>query len=210
MIFVGLTLFAVAGLLTAERFESRTAVWVFKPLASTGFLLAAHRAGAFETRYGRILFVGLVLAWLGDVLLIPRHDPRVFRAGVLSFLLGHVAYAAAFWTRGASLLAAVAGVLATTALGVGVLRWLRPHLPDDMRLAASAYVLVISVMVVAAAASVGAAGNAMILAGAVAFYLSDISVARDRFVEHAFINRLWGLPLYYLAQLVLSQTVRVA
>ena len=100
--------------------------------------------------------------------------------------------------------------LATAALGVGVFRWLRPHVPNDMRAAAYAYMLVISVMVVAAAGSVGAAGNAMILGGAVAFYLSDISVARDRFVEHAFVNRLWGLPLYYVAQLVLSQTVRVA
>jgi uncharacterized membrane protein YhhN len=39
---------------------------------------------------------------------------------------------------------------------------------------------------------------------AVAFALS---VARDRFVVPGFVNRAWGLPLYYAAQLVLAATV---
>jgi hypothetical protein len=40
--------------------------------------------------------------------------------------------------------------------------------------------------------------------GAVAFTASDISVARDRFMQHGFANRAWGLPLYYLAQVMLA------
>jgi hypothetical protein len=31
-------------------------------------------------------------------------------------------------------------------------------------------------------------------------------VARDRFVSHQFVNRAWGLPLYYAAQLLLATT----
>ena len=46
-----------------------------------------------------------------------------------------------------------------------------------------------------------------IAGGALAFYLSDLSVARDRFVRPAFVNRAWGLPLYYGAQFVLAATV---
>ena len=45
------------------------------------------------------------------------------------------------------------------------------------------------------------------VAGAVLFAVSDISVARDQFVRPAFINRLWGLPLYYAAQLLLAGSV---
>ena len=42
------------------------------------------------------------------------------------------------------------------------------------------------------------------MAAAVAFYLSDVSVARDRFVAPGFGNRIWGLPLYYAAQLLFA------
>ena len=36
------------------------------------------------------------------------------------------------------------------------------------------------------------------------FYLSDLAVARDRFVSPGFANALWGLPLYYVAQLLFA------
>ena len=42
------------------------------------------------------------------------------------------------------------------------------------------------------------------MTAAVAFYLSDVSVARDRFVAPGFGNRIWGLPLYYAAQLLFA------
>jgi hypothetical protein len=40
--------------------------------------------------------------------------------------------------------------------------------------------------------------------GALAFAASDISVAVDRFVKPAFVNKLWGFPLYYVAQLLIT------
>jgi uncharacterized membrane protein YhhN len=46
-----------------------------------------------------------------------------------------------------------------------------------------------------------------ILIGALAFFLSDLSVARNRFVAPGFVNRLWGLPLYYAAQLLLASSI---
>jgi uncharacterized membrane protein YhhN len=70
--------------------------------------------------------------------------------------------------------------------------------------------IVISVMVVSALGTYGAQRNAALAAGAIAFYLSDFSVARDRFVVHEFFNRLWGLPLYYGAQLLLGCSAAVS
>ncbi len=206
-IYVLITAIAVAAKLWAEYVGSRRGIWVFKPLASTGFLLSAWSAGAMDTPYGRALFVGLVLAWLGDVLLIPRDRPLVFKAGVVSFLLGHIAYAAAFWMRGLDTTAALVAAIVVAAVGFFIFRGLGPRIPARMRAVARAYVVVISAMVVAAAGSVAAAGNLLVLVGASAFYASDISVARDRFVEPAFVNKLWGTPLYYAAQLVLASTV---
>jgi uncharacterized membrane protein YhhN len=49
-----------------------------------------------------------------------------------------------------------------------------------------------------------AAAGPQLLIGAVMFAVSDIFVARDRFVSPSVANRLWGLPLYYAAQLIFA------
>jgi hypothetical protein len=41
-------------------------------------------------------------------------------------------------------------------------------------------------------------------------YLSDLSVARDRFVKPAFVNRLWGLPLYYASTVLIAWSARAS
>jgi uncharacterized membrane protein YhhN len=43
--------------------------------------------------------------------------------------------------------------------------------------------------------------------GALLFYLSDLAVARHRFVHPAFVNRAIGLPLYYVGQLLIALTI---
>jgi hypothetical protein len=45
-------------------------------------------------------------------------------------------------------------------------------------------------------------------AGALLFYLSDLAVARDRFVRPGLANRLVGLPLYYAGQVLLALALR--
>lgn len=41
------------------------------------------------------------------------------------------------------------------------------------------------------------------------FWCSDLAVARDRFIAPGFVNRLWGLPLYYAAQVAFAWSVAV-
>ena len=197
---------AVAALLVAERRESALGRWIAKPLASTGFVAFAFACGAAETDYGRAVLVALALSWLGDVLLIPA-DERAFRAGVGAFLLGHVAYLAAFSVRGIPPIPFAAALAAATLATAPVLRWLRPHVPRAMKGSVLAYVGVIAAMVAGALATFAAEPRAAIAAGALAFWLSDLSVARDRFVAPGFTNRAWGLPLYYAAQLLLASSV---
>ncbi|MDP7453893.1 MAG: lysoplasmalogenase family protein, partial [Arenicellales bacterium] len=66
---------------------------------------------------------------------------------------------------------------------------------------------VITCMVICAAGAVANAATPMILLGALMFYVSDLAVARDRFVATGFGNRVWGLPLYYGGQLVLASSI---
>src|SRR5690606_15836297 len=85
-----------------------------------------------------------------------------------------------------------------------VYRWLKPHLEGPMRVAVPIYIVVICGMVALAVGTHVHRSGWMLLAGAFAFFVSDISVARDRFVSPGFDNRAWGLPLYYGAQLLLA------
>jgi uncharacterized membrane protein YhhN len=197
---------AVAGLLAAERSGSRAGLWLTKPVASIAFLWVALAAGALESTYGRWVLLGLALCLLGDVLLIPHERKAVFRAGVFAFLAGHVAFSAAFIGRPLDPLGlAVAAAVLALALGA-VLRWLSPSVPADMVLPVRAYMLVIGTMSALACGVTAAGGPWAIAVGALAFTASDVSVARDRFVRHEFLNRAWGLPLYYAAQLAIATT----
>lgn len=71
----------------------------------------------------------------------------------------------------------------------------------------AAYILAIVLMCIASAGYASATSNWLALLGAILFALSDISVARDRFVAHGLVNRLWGLPIYFIAQLLLAWSI---
>jgi uncharacterized membrane protein YhhN len=198
---------AVGALLVAEARHSRSAVWLTKPVAAGAFVWAAVAWGAWDSGYGRWLLLGLVLSFLGDVLLIPRSRRSWFRAGLLAFLLAHVAYAVAFLRLPIGMTGLVLGNLCAAGLAWLVLSWLVPRLSAGFRRLVMAYVVVICVMLVAAFATADGSGIWTIALGASLFAISDLSVARDRFVARAFVNRLWGLPLYFAAQLILASTV---
>ena len=212
--FILLTIVALAGLLVAEYMENRLGIQLLKPLASTGFLAVAVAAGGLDgsaggaiAPYGLFLLIGLVFSWWGDVFLIPDDRPRIFQAGILSFLLGHVAYGVAFASLGLHPPAVGAMALVSLIPIVLVLRWLRPNLPADMVVPVYAYVMVISTMMISAVGAFATTGRPMILLGAAMFYVSDLAVARDRFISRGFQNRIWGLPLSYGGQLVLASTI---
>ncbi|MEI8254799.1 MAG: lysoplasmalogenase [Deltaproteobacteria bacterium] len=199
------TAFFVALLIRADARSDRRGIWLAKPLASLGFVLTAIASGALETPYGHALLVALALSMLGDVLLIDRGDVR-FLAGLASFLFGHIAFCAAFVRHGIDARASATASVPLLALGAVVGAWLFPKVDRGMRAPVVAYMGVITTMVALAIGAVARGGTPWIVVGALAFYGSDLSVARDKFVAPGFANRVWGLPLYYAAQIVLACT----
>jgi uncharacterized membrane protein YhhN len=197
---------AVAGLLVAEYRRSRAGLWLAKPIASLAFIWAGLAAGALDSSYGQLVLLGLVLCLVGDVLLIPLERPAVFRSGVFAFLAGHVAYSAAFLTRPLDPLGLAAGTVLLAVVVGAVLRWIGPTLPAGMVWPVRVYMIVIGLMSALACGVTAAGGPWAVAVGALAFTASDVSVARDRFVRHEFVNRAWGLPLYYAAQLAIATT----
>ncbi len=197
---------AVVGLLWAEYRGSRRGLWLAKPLASLAFIWTGVAAGALDSTFGQLVLAGLALCLAGDLLLIPSERPALFRAGVFAFLVGHVAYSAAFLTRPLDPIGLAAGAILLAVVVAGVLRWLDGSLPPDMAWPVRVYMVVIAAMSALACGVTAAGGPWAVAIGALAFTASDISVARDRFVRQDFLNRAWGLPLYYGAQLLLAST----
>ena len=197
---------SVSGLLVAEHRDASFARATCKLAASSAFVAFALSLGAASTTYGTVVLAALLLSWVGDALLLSNAQ-RVFLGGLAAFLLAHVAYTAAFWVDGAPGLVFPLALLGFGAVGVLTVRWLWPHLPAGDRPPVVAYVAVIAVMCAAATDFSRSVGSVVPALGAACFMASDLSVARDRFVVRSVANRLWGLPLYYVAQLLLAWTV---
>ncbi len=194
---VGLTLWAT--LKNNHRLE-----WFAKPAASLVFLCVGIMRWEQGSTFDSLMILGLGLGLAGDLLLIEN---RTFRLGLLFFLAGHVATIAAFscalpWTSWPRWLVAPLGLA-----GLAVGRWLWPH-TGRMKGPVTTYVAVITVLMWGGIA-VSAAHTLPITAamGAILFALSDLAVARNRFVVESFLNRAIGLPLYYTGQLLLAWTV---
>ena len=202
---IALTTLALAGLVVAEYREARGARVVTKLLASTGFLVCAIGVGATGSTYGLLILAALALSWVGDALLLS-HQQGIFMGGLVAFLLAHLAYCGAFWHLGVDLPWVAGGAGAVAVMAVPILRWLLPHLEGLMKTAVLAYVVVISVMVALAVGTFGAGHPWILVLGAVIFFLSDLAVARERFVTPGFVNQGIGLPLYFGAQLLLALT----
>lgn len=197
----------VALLLGVHATGSTRLEWVAKPAAALVFVVTCVVYGDTSTAYGKTILVGLCLAATGDVLLIPKSD-KTFLAGLGAFLLGHVAYGVAFVVRGIALGPFVVALVIVSLVGVPIVRWLWPHVKKPMRGPVVAYIVVITTMVALAAGATAKDGALGVLLGAAMFYGSDLSVARDKFVKRELRNRLWGLPLYFFAQMVLAWTTR--
>jgi uncharacterized membrane protein YhhN len=175
---------ACLALVAAERTRHR-ARFVAKPLASLAFIVV----GAVGPGVPPLVLAGLILGAMGDVALLFE---RGFLPGLVAFLAGHIAYAVAFPPHDAWVIAPALG-------GLAALAWLWPHL-GSMRVPVIAYIAAIVAMVGGALAT----DNRLLIAGAVAFFASDLSVARDKFVARQWANRAWGLPAYYAGQLLIA------
>jgi len=206
VMFIGFCLVFLVELVQADIRQNQQQRQIFKPLASLSFILV----GLTQTDgspYANWIVMGLILGAIGDVLLLPDDKPNWFLAGVGVFLLGHIAYIIAFHELIEFSDYTFIGIVPFM-IGGAVYSQLWGHL-GSMKLPVGLYVVIISLMVAAAltvyaVSTVSSDMKWVILVGAICFYFSDLAVAVDRFVKPWFNNAIWGLPLYYVGQLLLA------
>ena len=198
------------GLLLALAGEYRSNIGLGgfgKLVAATSYIGAALSLGALDIDYGRIVLAAMAFCWIGDLLLVSKNRQLLFLAGLVSFLLGHLAYIGAFAVRGISIPALVVAAVVMAVFAWRVLAWLNPVLDQRMRKPVWLYVATITAMMAMAVATFSARGGLVVLIGGGLFVISDLTVARNRFVAPGFVNRAWGLPMYFSAQLLLAASV---
>ena len=185
----------------AVETDRRPVEYVAKPLTMVVLIAAALALDPVDGTQRAWFVAALVLSLAGDVFLMLPKD--LFVPGLASFLLGHLAYIAGLWSGDTSTVGLLVGaaiiVVALPLLGGRILRAVRSGDEPEMLVPVSAYVLVISAMVVSA----GASGQPLALAGALSFYASDALIAWGRFIREIPHGRLAVMVTYHLAQLAL-------
>ena len=165
------------------------------PVAAALWWVSAHGERA---AYSRWIQCGLVLSLGGDALLALPMD--AFVPGLVTFLLAHLAYIAAYVGRSRTLAPGwlilalcAAGSMFGLLIGHGQLGALRGPV--------AVYSVVIAVMLWRAGAQRQASAMAhWALLGALLFVASDAVLAWNRFVDHDPVLRYVNILLYWLGQ----------
>ena len=186
--------------------------FVFKPLTTLLVIAYAWPRGADSPRPQRFVRIGLVLSLVGDVFLLwPKEG---FLPGLVSFLLAHLAYIAAFCVP-VRLAARPLVFVVYGAIAALILSQLWPGVPGALRVPVLGYVVCLATM--AAQAAVwwrGAAGGAderyarAAAIGGLLFMASDSLLAINRFALPLPLSSLWILATYWAAQWAIASSLR--
>lgn len=178
-------------------------IYLFKPLTMGLIIAGLCVFGSFNEWYHYLLLIGLVFSLLGDIFLMLRN--RKFTAGLISFLIGHCFYIAAFATQ-LEFEPSLNVYLAFTTAGMLVFIWLSKGLGQYL-MPVAIYTAVISIMSVMAVSMYLEVPNNLTLAaalGAVLFQFSDSVLAVNKFKKPFAAAQPIILSSYYVAQMLIT------
>jgi len=172
-------------------------------------LLIAVQAGKPDTLlYKYAIIAGLVCSLAGDVFLMLPSDR--FVAGLVSFLIAHLFYIAAF-TSGTGFGFSWRSLAPFVIYGIFILSVLSPHL-GEMKLPVLVYMVVILVMAWQAWerwSQTGQSEALLAFLGAVLFLISDSALAVNRFRGQYKSAQALILSTYFAAQWLIALSVGV-
>ncbi|MBN1934808.1 MAG: lysoplasmalogenase [Anaerolineae bacterium] len=197
-------------LIRAELNKNQRQIYLLKPISSASMILVALLALLLPNRndtYLSGILIGLILSFIGDMLLMFPGNKRFLLSGLIVFLLGHVAYTITFLCVGRVHVADLASLAVLAVLAVLVFVSLRPNL-GAMQIPVGLYIAVISLMVNRAIATLydptfATAQGWMIAIGALLFYISDLILAYGRFGKPLKYHRI-SLAFYYTGQVLIG------
>jgi len=190
--------------LRAEFRGPRRNIYLFKPLTMVLIILIAFETKhAVSSFYKYAILGGLLFSLAGDIFLMLPTDR--FIAGLVSFLLAHLFYIAAFTfagTHAPNFLYAIPFLV----YGAVMLRVLLPGLAS-MKAPVIVYMLVIIVMAWQALnswAGTAEQGSVLAFAGALLFVASDSLLAVNRFKKKFRGAQAYIMSTYFMAQWLIA------
>ena len=191
----------------AEYVSPRYHVYLFKPLTMVFILLIAVPGGKPEfSRYKFAIMVGLLFSLAGDVFLMLPSDR--FLAALVSFLIAHLFYIAAF-TSGTGFGFSWRSLVPCAIYGIVMFSILVPHL-GKMKWPVVVYMVVILVMAWQAWerwSQTGQSAALLAFLGAVLFVISDSALAVNRFRGRYKSAPALILSTYFAAQWLIARSV---
>ncbi len=185
--------------------------FIFKPATTLLIIAWAWPRGADAPAMRRWVRAGLVLSLAGDVCLMW---PEGFLPGLVSFLLAHLAYIAAF-TRQVRFAARPLAFAVYAAAATAILWQLWPGVPSALRGPVLAYVVCLASMAAQAGAlwlaTRGTAAEALArhaALGGLLFMSSDTLLAFNKFAAPVPMAALWILLSYWVAQGLIARSMR--
>jgi uncharacterized membrane protein YhhN len=159
----------------------------------------------------RFVLIGLGCSLVGDVALLWPAEG--FLAGLVSFLIAHLAYLAAF-TREQRLAARPLAFVGYAVVAGGVLAVVWPGVPAGLRVPVIVYVLCLASMAAQAAVlwltHPGSSRHRGLAIGGALFLASDALLAVGKFVTPFPTQGLWILLTYWLAQWLIASWLEPA
>ncbi|OLE52706.1 MAG: hypothetical protein AUG51_16800 [Acidobacteria bacterium 13_1_20CM_3_53_8] len=188
----------------AEYFGPRSKVYLFKPLTVLLIILIALQTKNQTSHVYRIAIIaGLLFSLMGDIFLMLPRDR--FIQGLVSFLVAHLCYIAAFITEGNRAFSTLS-LLPFFVYGGLMLHALWPHL-GKMRAPVVIYMLVILLMGWQAASRFlveNQEGSLLAFIGSLFFIASDSILAINRFKTHFKSAQALTLTTYFIAQWLIA------
>lgn len=203
--------FTVFCLIRAEFADDRRKIYLWKPLSTSLVILAAlcsfWDGGGASGVYRAGVLAGLALCMAGDMMLMFPQNRRAFLAGLIFFLLGHVAYGVTFTVLGGFRPYDAISAAILLAAGCLFFLYLRPTL-GSMQGPVIVYILVITFMVNRGVSLFGSQAFSatqawMIALGAILFYVSDVILAVARYARPFRTHRI-SLAFYYAGQALIA------
>jgi uncharacterized membrane protein YhhN len=186
--------------------EPQGLLYIFKPLTLL-FIIAIALSQSFppQTHYQRAIILGLIFSLAGDLFLV-NHER--FIHGLVSFLIAHLFYIAAFilFVPSGWLFVSALPVLACLALMLWAL-W--SHL-GKMKIPVVIYTIVIALMGWQSLNRwflIGDAKAALATFGALLFMVSDSILAINKFKYNFRTAQLFLLTTYFIAQWLIALSV---
>ena len=210
--FIPLTL-TVFFLIRAEFKSAWKLVYFLKPLSTMLIILTAIAALSLDSinmTYYYGIIIGLMFSLIGDIMLMIQENPKAFKIGLVSFLIGHIAYSVTFVILSGAFYNHFITPIVIIICAIGFFIFLKPGL-GDMMIPVVFYLIVISFMVSASTGTFNSdifsnIQTKLIFCGALFFYVSDLLLAINKFHTPFKLNRLSLIP-YFFGQFLLAISV---